>query len=151
MRVFGVGEVGGYLQQVLGADEILADVWVTGEVKRPGPVQMTGRMTLLEAIADVGGGVRPTADLCCVVVVRQGPRYSYGCVVNLKETLEGKQTPVFYLQPRDVVYVPPTAITQVDDWVDQYLNKLVPQTGAIFTWPIGPGNAGTVGIDTGTR
>ncbi|MCC7371582.1 MAG: exodeoxyribonuclease VII large subunit [Chloroflexi bacterium] len=32
MRVFGVGEVGGYLQQILGADEILADVWVTGEI-----------------------------------------------------------------------------------------------------------------------
>ena len=32
MRVFGVGEVGGYLQQLLGADEILADVWVTGEI-----------------------------------------------------------------------------------------------------------------------
>ncbi|MGE3271243.1 MAG: exodeoxyribonuclease VII large subunit [Chloroflexota bacterium] len=32
MRVFGVGEVGGYLQDILAADEILADVWVTGEV-----------------------------------------------------------------------------------------------------------------------
>ncbi len=32
MRVYSVGEVGGYIQQVLGDDEILADVWVTGEI-----------------------------------------------------------------------------------------------------------------------
>ena len=32
MRVFGVGEVGGYIQQIMQADEILADVWVTGEI-----------------------------------------------------------------------------------------------------------------------
>jgi polysaccharide export outer membrane protein len=126
-------------------------VWVSGEVKRPGPVQMTGRMTVLEAVVDVGGGMRPTADLRNVLIVRQGPEYSYGCLVDLQEVLEGKKTPVFYLQARDVVYVPPTAITKLDDWVDQYINKLVPQTGSIFTWPIGPGNAGTVGIDTSVR
>jgi exodeoxyribonuclease VII large subunit len=32
MRVYAVGEVGGYIQQLLGDDEILADVWVTGEI-----------------------------------------------------------------------------------------------------------------------
>ncbi|MGV8048764.1 MAG: polysaccharide biosynthesis/export family protein [Anaerolineaceae bacterium] len=126
-------------------------IWVSGEVKRPGPVQMTGRMTLLEAVVEVGGGVRPTADLCNVLVVRQGPKYSYGCLVNLRAVMEGKKVPVFYLQPRDVVYVPPTQITKVDDAIDQYLNKLVPRTGMIFTWPIGPDNAGTLGIDTSTR
>lgn len=126
-------------------------VWVGGEVKRPGPVQMTGRLTVLEAVMDVGGGVRPTADLKNVLVVRQREDRNYGCVVNLKEVLEGKERESFTLQPRDVVYVPPTAITKMDDWVDQYINKLVPQTRTIFTWPIGPGNAGSVGIDTTAR
>jgi exodeoxyribonuclease VII large subunit len=32
MRVYGVGEVGAYLQELLSADEVLADVWVTGEI-----------------------------------------------------------------------------------------------------------------------
>jgi polysaccharide biosynthesis/export protein len=126
-------------------------IWVTGEVKRPGPVQMTGRMTILEAVVDVGGGVRPTADLRNVLIVRQGPEHSYGCLVNLQEVLQGRKAPVFYLQARDVVYVPATGITQIDDWVDQYINKLVPQTGGFFSWPIGPGGAGSVGIDTSTR
>jgi len=32
MRVYGVGEVGAYLQATLSEDEVLSDVWVTGEI-----------------------------------------------------------------------------------------------------------------------
>lgn len=125
-------------------------VWVGGEVKRPGPVQMPGRLTVLEAIMDVGGGFRPMADLKNVLVVRQRDGKSYGCLVNIKEVLRGKESDVFFLQPRDVVFVPPTAITQVDDWVDQYINKLVPTARGVFLYPVGPGGAGQAGIDTTT-
>jgi protein involved in polysaccharide export with SLBB domain len=126
-------------------------VWVAGEVKRPGPVQMPGRLTVLEAVMDVGGGTRPTADLRNVLVVRQRDGRNYGCIVNLKDVLKGKEGPSFFLQPRDMVYVPPTFITKADDWVDQYLNKLVPQSRSVFLYPIGPGGAGQVGFDTTNR
>ena len=66
-------------------------VWVSGEVKRPGPVQMPGRMTVLEAVMDVGGGTRPTADMKNVLVVRQRDGRNYGCVVNLYDVLKGKE------------------------------------------------------------
>jgi len=125
--------------------------WVGGEVKRPGPVQMPGRMTVLEAVMDVGGGTRPTADMKNVLVVRQREGRNYGCVVNLYDVLKGKEGESFFLQPRDVVYVPPTSITKADDWVDQYINKLVPQTRSVILYPIGPGGAGQVGIDTTNR
>jgi exodeoxyribonuclease VII large subunit len=32
MRVYAVGEVGAYLQDLYGTDEVLADVWITGEI-----------------------------------------------------------------------------------------------------------------------
>lgn len=124
--------------------------WVGGEVKRPGPVQMPGRMTVLEAIMDVGGGMRPTADMKNVLVVRTREGRQYGCIVNIKDVLKGKETEAFFLQPRDVVYVPPTAITKADDWIDQYINKMVPQARGLFIYPIGPGGAGQVGVDTTT-
>jgi protein involved in polysaccharide export with SLBB domain len=126
-------------------------VWVAGEVKRPGPVQMPGRMTVLEAVMDVGGGTRPTADMKNVLVVRQRDGRNYGCVVNLYDVLKGKEGESFFLQPRDVVYVPPTFITKADDWVDQYINKLVPQSRTVVLYPIGPGGAGQVGVDTTNR
>jgi polysaccharide biosynthesis/export protein len=125
--------------------------WVAGEVKRPGPVQMPGRMTVLEAVMDVGGGTRPTADMKNVLVVRQREGRNYGCLVNLYDVLKGKEGASFFLQPRDVVYVPPTFITKADDWVDQYVNKMVPQSRGVILYPIGPGGAGQVGIDTTNR
>lgn len=125
--------------------------WVTGEVKRPGPVQMPGRMTVLEAVMDVGGGTRPTADMRNVLVVRQRDGRNYGCLVNLRDVLKGKDGASFLLQPRDVVYVPPTFITKADDWIDQYVNKLVPQSRSVFLYPIGPGGGGQVGFDTTNR
>ncbi|MFH0726587.1 MAG: polysaccharide biosynthesis/export family protein [Pseudomonadota bacterium] len=125
--------------------------WVAGEVKRPGPVQMPGRMTVLEAVMDVGGGTRPTADMKNVLVVRQRDGRNYGCLVNLHDVLKGKEGASFFLQPRDVVYVPPTFITKADDWIDQYLNKMVPQSRGVFLYPIGPGGAGQVGVDTTNR
>ena len=32
MRVYAVGEVGAYLQDLYGTDEVLSDVWITGEI-----------------------------------------------------------------------------------------------------------------------
>jgi polysaccharide export outer membrane protein len=127
-------------------------VYVSGEVKRPGPVQMPGRLTVLEAIMEVGGGTRPTADLSKVLVVRQKNGRHYGCLLNIAEALKGKEGEQFVLQPRDVIYVPPTFITKVDDWVDQYINKVVPQARTVVQYPIGPsGGGGFAGIDTSSR
>ena len=101
--------------------------WVAGEVKRPGPYQMLGRATIVEAIMDAGGGTRPTADLKNVLVVRQRDGRHYGCVVNVKEILQGKEGASFNLQARDIVFVPSTGVTKVNDWIDQYVNKIIPQ------------------------
>ncbi|MFZ2089648.1 MAG: polysaccharide biosynthesis/export family protein, partial [Desulfobaccales bacterium] len=101
--------------------------WVAGEVKRPGPYQMLGRATVVEAIMDAGGGTRPTADLKNVLVVRQRDGRHYGCLVNVKEILQGKEGSSFNLQARDIVYVPSTSVTKINDWIDQYVNKVVPQ------------------------
>jgi protein involved in polysaccharide export with SLBB domain len=101
--------------------------WVAGEVKRPGPYQMLGHATIMEAIMDAGGGTRPTADLKNVLVVRQRDGHHYGCLVNVKEILQGKEGPSFNLQARDIVFVPSTNITKANDWMDQYVNKILPQ------------------------
>jgi polysaccharide export outer membrane protein len=101
--------------------------WVAGEVKRPGPYQMLGHATIVEAIMDAGGGTRPTADLKNVLVVRQRDGHHYGCLVNVSQILQGKEGPSFNLQARDIVFVPSTKITKANDWIDQYVNKVLPQ------------------------
>jgi protein involved in polysaccharide export with SLBB domain len=125
-------------------------VWVTGEVKRPAGADARTHDGAGGGHG-CGGGTRPTADMKNVLVVRQRDGRNYGCIVNLKDVLKGKEGESFFLQPRDVVYVPPTFITKADDWVDQYLNKMVPQSRGVFLYPMGPGGAGQVGIDTTNR
>ena len=44
------------------------------------------------------------------VIIRQEEGRRIGYSINLKPALEGKETRTFYLQPKDIVYVPRTQI-----------------------------------------
>lgn len=105
-------------------------VYVGGEVNRPGIIPMPGRLTILEAVVEAGGFKTETAGLKSVVVIRQRDGKYVGTIVNLREALEGKKVEAFYLAPRDIVYVPQTAIAKVDQWVDQFIYKLLPLSKA---------------------
>ena len=102
-------------------------VFVSGEVNTPGAQDMPGQLTLLEAIKKAGGIKVPSADTLNVLVVRQKNGKYSGCVVNMDNVLKGKEEEAFSLQPRDVVYVPPTAITKVNNWVEQFINRMIPR------------------------
>ena len=108
-------------------------VFVGGEVKSPGTIEMPGEMTLMEAIKRAGGFKRPEADLKNVLVIRQKDGKQSGCVVNLQKVLEGREETLVPLQPRDVVYVPPTSITKVNDWMEQSINRMLPRVPLAFT------------------
>jgi len=108
-------------------------VYVGGQVTTPGVIEMLGEIDVLEAIMEAGGFLLPEAELKNVVVIRhrEGQRYAYS--VNLKDSLKGKGSQPFYLQPQDIVYVPRTKITKVGQWVDQHINKLMPEIGFYVT------------------
>jgi hypothetical protein len=55
----------------------------------------------------------------------------------LKPALTGDEVQPFYLAPRDIVYVPQTTIAKVDQWVDQHINKIIPDTGFNFRRTMG--------------
>jgi protein involved in polysaccharide export with SLBB domain len=120
-------------------------VYVGGEVLRPGVISMPGRLTVLSAIMEAGGVRYPQAATENVVVIRyrEGERISYA--FNLKRALKGDPSPSFYLEPQDIVYVPQTVITRLDDWVDQHITRLMPQTGFFFSKRTGDT---TVGVGT---
>jgi protein involved in polysaccharide export with SLBB domain len=99
----------------------------------PGIIDMPGRMTLLEAIMKAGGFNLQEAEVQNVVVIRHRNRHRYGHSVNLKPTLKGDYTQPFYLEPKDIVYVPRTTIAKVDQWIDQHINKIIPDTGFHFS------------------
>lgn len=107
-------------------------VFVGGQVLKPGVVQMPGRMTALEAIMEVGGFDMRAAERKSVLVIRYtgGRRYAYK--LDLKKAVAGNETKPFYLQPKDVVHVPRTKIAKLNQWIDQHINKIIPDTGIFF-------------------
>ena len=102
-------------------------VFVDGEVNRAGIVNMTGPMTVLEAISQAGG-VKESARLKAILVIhRNAQKKDTVTVVDLEKLLEGKDlTQDVYLKSLDMIYVPKSTIANVDQWVDQYLKKLIP-------------------------
>lgn len=112
-------------------------VYIGGEVNKPGILPMPSRLTALEAILEAGGFKMETAKLQSVVVIRQREGKYRGTVIDLSGTLNGEEGLPLYLQPRDIVYVPETAIVKVDRWVDQYIYKLLPRNLSIgLTWDV---------------
>jgi protein involved in polysaccharide export with SLBB domain len=102
-------------------------MFVVGEVERPGPIVLAGRsMTLFEAIAAAGGHRKTSANLRNTILVRRlasGEMRSWRLDADIYRW--GRQPPI-YLQPRDVVFVPNTAVDEVNIWVDKYIRQMIP-------------------------
>ncbi|MHC5119147.1 MAG: polysaccharide biosynthesis/export family protein [Planctomycetota bacterium] len=123
-------------------------IFVGGQVLLPGPIDMSGQMTALEAIIQAGGIDYEDAEVKNIVVIRHHDGTRYGYLLNMEPMLEGKEAQPFFLEPKDIVYVPQTQIAKVNQWIDQHINKIIPQTGFIFSHRRGDT---TIGIDTSSR
>jgi protein involved in polysaccharide export with SLBB domain len=80
-------------------------VYVTGQVGRPGRVQLDRPLTALEAILEVGGFL-PEANMKKVLVTRWEGNENIPWVLNLEPLYSGAPVSPFYLKPRDSIYVP---------------------------------------------
>lgn len=102
-------------------------VYVGGEVNLPGMIPVTGSLTSLQAILQAGG-FKDTAELKNIVILRnQGTGEPLFMTINLKENLTmHTQLSDILLKPYDVVFVPKTTIAKMNQFVDQYIKKLIP-------------------------
>jgi len=112
-------------------------------LKNPEVAVIVRSTDVLEAIMQAGGFLLPEAKVENIIVIRHrdGQRYAYS--VNLASALKGDGSQPFYLQPQDIVYVPRTKITKVNQWVDQHINRLIPDTGFFFRRSYGRTTVGT--------
>lgn len=122
-------------------------VLVGGAVGSPGPVALSHGLTVLDAMLLAGGPDLLRANVRNVVVIRGVGEQRTGYAIDLGPSLEGERSEPFYLAPRDIVYVPRTEIVEVNQWIDQYINNVVPQLGMTYNRPVG---SGTFGVDTAT-
>ncbi len=90
-------------------------IFVYGEVQRPGAYPYTGRDTVVKAIA-LAGTLNWRAAPNDIQVTRGDPRNPTILPVRLKDVvIEDDDATNWYLQPNDIVWVPPTAMVKVGD------------------------------------
>jgi len=121
-------------------------VYVDGEVGKPGMIPLAGPTTVRQAISQAGGFLY-TGNATDVVLIRQGPgNQALAMMVNMQKVLDGTDpSQDIYLKPFDIVYVPKTAITNANLWIEQYLTRMVPRIGFTAAFPVG---SGIIGVDT---
>ena len=102
-------------------------VYIDGEVNKPGIINLTGPMTVMQSLAEAGG-VKETARTGDIVIIRRGPDAKpLTLVMNLEKVVDGSEVGSdLYLMPNDIVYVPKSRIANVNVWVDQYIRKNIP-------------------------
>lgn len=102
-------------------------VYVGGEVRTPGAVPLTGAMNPLQAILSAGGMLN-SARARKVAIIRQAAQAPHRIeTVNIRDIVKtgGNGAPVL-LAPGDVVFVPKSTIAEVNLFIDQFVNGIVP-------------------------
>ncbi len=100
-------------------------VYVGGEVQRPSERPLIPGETVYQAIA-ASGWFLPTAAQDSVVLIRQaGPDVRQAMKFDFSE--EALVAADVQLQPFDVIYVPPTTIARVGEWIEQHINNILPR------------------------
>jgi protein involved in polysaccharide export with SLBB domain len=119
-------------------------VLVGGSVGRPGVYPLAGRRGVLEAVI-LAGGFQDEARMTEVVLIRRSPGNKpmlrtvdvRGFVSN------GSTSGDVPLYAGDIVYVPRSRIAEVNLWIDQYINRLIPFSRS-FSYSVTSGSAAVV-------
>ncbi len=98
---------------------------VLGQVGYPGVYAVSGRRSLIEAIA-LAGGFTNDAVVSSVVLIRGGLAHPQGQRISLNKALNGKQNSSnIELQSEDIIFVPKKFISDVNYFVNTVLGPLV--------------------------
>ncbi len=102
-------------------------VYVGGFVGHPGGVPLQSGMDVLQAIT-AAGGMQTTARTHEVVLIRRSPdgRPMLRTIDIDALTRTGDPNQEVALQPSDTIFVPQSSISEVDQWVDEHITKVVP-------------------------
>jgi protein involved in polysaccharide export with SLBB domain len=104
-------------------------IYVGGEVNVPGLIPYHERLTALMAIFQANGFKRSAALKHVIILRNQGTNQPSYKIINLKNDLSGfsEQQDVL-LKPFDIVFVPRTAISKINQFIDEYFRQLIPLT-----------------------
>jgi protein involved in polysaccharide export with SLBB domain len=103
-------------------------VWVGGEVAKVGFVNHRPGMTVVQAVFEAGG-FKDTAAIDSVVLLRkvgEPNEYKPSKIDVAKVIEEGETAGNILLGPSDILVVPKTGIAKLNQYVEQYIIKMMP-------------------------
>ena len=101
-------------------------IFVGGEVLRPGVLPYRRSLTLIEAIIEAGGN-KPSAELRSVLLLRKGNAAQPLAIRrDLSADLNARSTNDVVLEPFDVVVVPRTTAASIADMLEQSVFRILP-------------------------
>ncbi len=102
-------------------------VYVGGQVKSPGLVQIVSGMDALQAIIAAGGFTDSAKTGKIAIIRRTADNHPSMLYIDVKAYTHGKaNSTMAVVQPRDIIFVPRSKISEVDLWIDNYINKTLP-------------------------
>ena len=106
---------------------VVMSVYVVGEVRDPGVVEMKPKMTILQALAAAKGPIR-TAKMNSVIMLRRDATGELRAArVNLTgAAVKNAEYQDLYVQPEDIIFVPKTFIASVTNFLTQVYDGLFP-------------------------
>lgn len=122
-----------------------ARIYVGGQVGRAGAIPLDRRIGALEAVL-LAGGFTDEARTSEVVLIRRSPDDSPMLrTLDLQDFIQtGGADGTIPLAAGDILYVPRSGIAEVNLWIDQFINKVLPfQRSANFTYTVTRNGTGT--------
>jgi len=102
------------------------NIIVGGEVNSPGLIALPSPIGALEAVM-LAGGFRDTASRQ-VAILRRAPGGGLMIrTVNLRDALRGRDgADALQLRRNDIVFVPRTTVAEINVFIEQYVNSILP-------------------------
>lgn len=102
------------------------NVYVAGEVDRPGVISYRQGLSPLQAII-AAGGFLDSAKIDSVILIRTGDENELiARKLDLQAIVTNGEREYLALAPRDVLFVPKTPIANANVWVDQHVTQMLP-------------------------
>ena len=104
-----------------------SEIYVSGEVREPGVKPLKGQISVAQAVV-AAGGFQETARTGKVVVLRQRPGDPRLLMrtVDVRAAMKGGDSGDFPILPGDLIFVPRSAIAEVNLFIRQYVTGALP-------------------------
>lgn len=112
--------------ELLVASYGAAQIFVGGEVREPGAKPVRGQLTATQAVMTAGGFLDTARTGKVVVLRKRRDGRVLMRTVDVDGVLEGRRAQDFIVLPGDVVFVPRSAIAEVNRIVRQYVTDALP-------------------------